>query len=442
MNARMALLLLSGALASGHLATNHARAADPTAPPGQPAPPAVFAPGKPCTVTPNTPATTGCAPSCGSPSCAPSCATSSCCASPCCSQNRGGGWAVEVDAAFLLWWVKSNPTPPLTTVSDAVDLGVLGAPTTGIALGNSGYSSNPVAGGRFAARVLANESLGIQVGGFLLENSSVHRSVTGNPVIALPFVDPAGGNAALVLQAPGSATGGVALSIGSHLWGLDASGLARARLSDALEIDLLAGFRFVQLSESLALGTTTTTAVPGFFDGTVTPAGSTYLGIDRFGTRNNFYGGQVGARAVATFGYVTAQATASVALGSTHQSVNVAGLTTLLAPGEAPAFAPGNLYTQQTNIGKTSRDTFGVIPQVGIALGVQVLDWARVTVGYDFLYWNDVARPGSQIDRTVNPSLPPILDDGTRLGPARPAPLLVGSDYWAQGLTFGLELAF
>ena len=52
-------------------------------------------------------------------------------------------------------------------------------------------------------------------------------------------------------------------------------------------------------------------------------------------------------------------------------------------------------------------------------------------------------RPaGDQIDRQVNPALPPILSDGTALGASRPAPRLTSNDFWAQGLTLGVQLAY
>jgi hypothetical protein len=49
-----------------------------------------------------------------------------------------------------------------------------------------------------------------------------------------------------------------------------------------------------------------------------------------------------------------------------------------------------------------------------------------------------VVRPGDQIDLDINenllpPQMPPIT------GPQRPAFSFVETDYWAQGLRFGLD---
>jgi hypothetical protein len=61
------------------------------------------------------------------------------------------------------------------------------------------------------------------------------------------------------------------------------------------------------------------------------------------------------------------------------------------------------------------------------------------------MYWNDVVRPGNQVDRSVNLTQNVVLDPngvGTQVGPAQPAPLFDRSAFWAQGLTFGLEVQF
>jgi hypothetical protein len=61
-------------------------------------------------------------------------------------------------------------------------------------------------------------------------------------------------------------------------------------------------------------------------------------------------------------------------------------------------------------------------------------------VGYNFLYWSNVIRPGNQVDRVINPNLlPPANGLG---GPNRPTFEFHGSDFWAQGVSFGLEFRY
>jgi hypothetical protein len=50
-----------------------------------------------------------------------------------------------------------------------------------------------------------------------------------------------------------------------------------------------------------------------------------------------------------------------------------------------------------------------------------------------------VARPGDQIDVALNPLQ---LTPGPFIGPERPAFEFRDSDFWAQGLNFGLEYTF
>ncbi len=68
--------------------------------------------------------------------------------------------------------------------------------------------------------------------------------------------------------------------------------------------------------------------------------------------------------------------------------------------------------------------------------------WASFVVGYSFLYVSSVARPGDQIDRVINPNTSPAIGSnfsGAVSSPPHPALNVQSSDFWAQGLNFGLE---
>ena len=62
----------------------------------------------------------------------------------------------------------------------------------------------------------------------------------------------------------------------------------------------------------------------------------------------------------------------------------------------------GGVLTQTSNIGRYYRNPFAVVPEVTISLGVQFAPWLRGTIGYNILYWSNVARPGNQIDLVVD----------------------------------------
>jgi Putative beta barrel porin-7 (BBP7) len=59
------------------------------------------------------------------------------------------------------------------------------------------------------------------------------------------------------------------------------------------------------------------------------------------------------------------------------------------------------------------------------------------------MYLSSVVRPGDQVDRTVNvANVPTSLAFGLPGGPASPAPQFVRTDFWAQGVTFGVLFKF
>ena len=107
----------------------------------------------------------------------------------------------------------------------------------------------------------------------------------------------------------------------------------------------------------------------------------------------------------------------------------------------------GGLLAEPSNIGIRSQDRFAVIPEMGVKLGYNFTPNIKAFVGYTFMYVSNVARPGDQIDRTVNISQQPILLGTTAVNPplvgaARPFPLFQTTDFWAQGVNFGLEIQY
>ena len=80
---------------------------------------------------------------------------------------------------------------------------------------------------------------------------------------------------------------------------------------------------------------------------------------DRFETRNQIFGGQLGAQAEMHFGQFFVNVTGKVLLGDNHESIDVQGTTTITPPpGVAFPFLPpvkpvnvGGFFAQGTNIG-------------------------------------------------------------------------------------------
>jgi hypothetical protein len=165
---------------------------------------------------------------------------------------------------------------------------------------------------------------------------------------------------------------------------------------------------------------------------------------DNFSVKNQFYGGQLGLVGELHCGRWSFDWFTKVALGNTTQTVDINGAQTLVVAGVPAASAASGLLAQGTNSGHFTNNTFSVVPEVGINLGWQATQHLKLYCGYNFLYWTDVLRVGDQVDTTLNvPSRPgPLLLQRQPANPARPAVLFNNSDFWAQGVNFGLQFTW
>jgi hypothetical protein len=274
---------------------------------------------------------------------------------------------------------------------------------------------------RIGAWLYGDHILGVEASGFLLERNGFQQAVrsdaNGNPTLTRPFIDAVSGMpSALMISAPGIQSGSLRVASHSRTWGVEANLRTNVAHEEGLEVDLLGGIRYLGLDEGLTITQDMTVIVDG-------PPFPTLLLRDRFYTRNQFYGGQLGAEATYHLGKLSLGLAGKVALGGTEHDISV---------------GQGGLFVLSSNVGHHSHADFSVVPQVGLQVGYQVTPCLRVFLGYDFLYWSSVARPGEQIDTTINVS----QAFGPLIGPARPAVPFHTTDFCAQGLSCGLELRF
>jgi hypothetical protein len=373
-----------------------------------------------------------------------------------------------------MWWVKGQTLSPLVTtttnpdVTDANGNNVaagLGREGTIVLLGpgGSGIDYGVLSGGRLTIGGWLDNAgtVGLEGRGFLMQTGSFHRTfssdVNGSPVIGLPIFDVSGlyggGQNAIVASFPASQSlpaifrGGETVISHTRLLGAEANGICCFFRSDNLEIGLLGGFRFADLREDLSVIGQSSNILPSgagggvaflnnFYDGTVTST-------DIFRARNQFYGGQIGARAEATFGKAFVNVTGKLALGGTHQSTDIVGFSQLQTSTINASTAVGGTYAVASNMGRRTNDEFSVIPEVELRLGYNITSCLRGFVGYNFMYWSNVARPGAMIDHNVDvrqvPTLPTFDPNFRGL---QPGPLTGNTGFWAQGINFGMELRF
>ena len=203
-------------------------------------------------------------------------------------------------------------------------------------------------------------------------------------------------------------------------------------------LDLVLGYRYLGVFDEVSFeqDSTARAARPGVPFATRTQV------LDRFNTENNFHGAVLGLDSERKFGYWFIGARGTVAIGGVQQVAIIDGRT-VITPASGPVSATfQGLYTQSTNIGTFAHNWFAVVPEVSIRAGVQFSESARFYVGYNWLYLSTVARAGDQIDTRVNPNFLPA-NGATGIGPQLPGfQRLMKTDFWMQGLSFGMDVRF
>ncbi len=345
--------------------------------------------------------------------------------------------------------------PPLVTTSPADtpqnQAGVLGQPGTQILYGGRDVLDGQFDGGRlrFGLWLDRCHTWGIGAEYFQIgnESDSFSATSTGNPILARPFFNTQTGLQDSELVAyPDVISGTVGVVAESELIGAGVhfrylrccdEGCSKWLFCGCPEhfcsrSEALYGWRYLQLSESVQITENLVSTLPdepGSFDI-----------LDRFQTRNTFNGFDIGWLYRRTRDCWTFDTLIRLGIGNTHQTVRINGRTTIDSTLQDPQVQtfPGGLLTQTSNIGTYSDDQFAVVPEFNANVGYQLTDHLRVMLGYTFIYWSNVVRPGHQIDLDVNPDLiPPPADPLT--GVQRPAFAFDTTDYWVQGINLGFE---
>jgi hypothetical protein len=344
----------------------------------------------------------------------------------------------------LAWWTKGQPlsVPVLTTgpASQGTLAGNLGVPGTTAIRSPLDYDVSGgvrISGGAWLDLFDLGNVFGFDASVFWLDRQSagfgvVDPSGAGNLVINEPL---AGANFSTQISAPGQATGAAFVSTTSEFGGFDVNFLWNLHRDECWSFTLLGGFRYLWLDETLVVGSNSTFLTTMTFTDTsgntlvTAPTGSGASVLDFFGTRNQFYGGQVGGRFEGRWGRWYLGAVGKVAIGATHETITAWGNTLVTPVNAAPVPLSGGNFVGPTNAGRYWSDHFAVAPEFQINLGYQLTPHIRALVGYNFLFLSSVARPGNQVDNVYD-------------GVTRPAVPMASSTFWAQGLTFSLQFNY
>jgi hypothetical protein len=352
---------------------------------------------------------------------------------------------VRPEIAYL--WFAAAKVPPLAQATNGTVL-----------LGGGTENFNGAFAGilHFGAWINDRHTMGVYAGGMMSDKRSVENTLAsdqfGNPGISRPFVNALTGlpDTVVVSGTNGTriATGSLASTVSARIDGIDAGLVWNVIHCPNESINFTFGYRYVDLDEQLAIFQATQYPAGGPVFGGIHPAAGlgplTGLGItDRFRTRNQFQGAEFGLDGEWNFGPVFVELVPKVAFGTNRQTTDVDGATNFIGQSGTTLTLPGGLYSVGDLYGHNFIDRFAVLADVTGRVGLQLTACARVTVGYNFLYLNNVARPGLEIQPVINPRVIPSSPAfGSTSGPLAPQRAYDRTDYVAHGVNVGFEVRY
>ena len=384
------------------------------------------------------------------PSCSTCGNTSGKCTDPGCdgTQIKGPKDPVWISFTQLLLWFQPSRSPfPLAT-------GVAGQTLLDGQSELGMYKAFQVDGGMWLDK---EHTLGVGMGLLISEHRSAFQTVGSGPggvTIRRPYTDAVTGAPTSVLVSNADGANGITPFAGSIATAVTARiasadiGLRRNIInSEHYRLNLLFGFRYFDLDESLTVYQTSmpTTAIPAAGPRNMIPAGSTIQLMDRSYTRNQFYGGELGGQFEYHHGLFFVGVSPRLAFGPTHQITQISGQTQITGP--APQTLQGGLLAAgengDGNLNRFVTNRFTVMTQVGAEVGVQITKHLRTSIGYQFLYLNDAARPGAQLSQTINPRVIPISSAyGSLSGPRAPNVTFDREGFYAHGAAIKVMLTY
>lgn len=388
------------------------------------------------------------------------------CGPTCNPASRPGLYA---RADYLLWEFSGMDTPPLVTTNDLGNAPILGDPGTRV-LYQGELLGDTRNGARFTVGAWLDDRRDLAIEGDWMSLESVsdaysYNDPTGAGVIGRPFYNIAPIDAQDNLAGPaedvqiiafnGQAGGFLNVQARSSF---DAAGIrlrtgvccrdlcgspqmcgcgecmgggllsGRGGGSGISRIDFIVGYRYLSLEDQLAFNESVSF---------LSPSTGTVNVNEHFNTSNDFHGVDLGYVYDLQSRRWGLELTTKVAVGNTHQQVNIGGSNSVGA-GTALVTTPGGLLAQSSNIGSYSRDRFSAVPELAARLTYRMTPQLGLSVGYTLIYWANVIRPGDVIDYSVDGR----LASGALTTPtanSHPRFDWDETSLWAHGLNFGLD---
>jgi hypothetical protein len=177
----------------------------------------------------------------------------------------------------------------------------------------------------------------------------------------------------------------------------------------------LLGFRYFQFNESLGVnsiydisqvqGTPSPDSIQRLRSNFSQYQSITSISSDNIKVYNNFLGPQIGINSNYNFKRFTFDCNGKLGIGVQHQVVTINSSTTqtfavnngdgTTSTPQIQKYAAGLLFSPY-DVGRHSRNQFGLIPELNLKLGYRLFDRLKITAGYDFLMMANVLRASNQ----------------------------------------------
>ncbi|WP_461508756.1 BBP7 family outer membrane beta-barrel protein [Rhodopirellula baltica] len=353
-------------------------------------------------------------------------------------------------AEALLWFTQARSSTPLITSAETGDRPELDSPdgpVTTIFGGDEAIGGDLSAGFRIDIGKNLSDDFGVG-GRFWWLSESSESASSGGIVdgtansIGRPFFDTNIPSDNSILIAGSGVTGSEdfegSFSAESSLDIYAAEAYARMKMlsGSGFRTDLIGGFSHFGIDDTLTINSTsiqTSAGPPG-------AANDRTVLFDNIQTENRFYGGQIGFESQINRGKWSFKTLTKVHLGNMEQIYRGTGLRTFTDGGGSTDSTNGGVLALGDTFNTTAldEDKFTFAPEANVKLAYQFRPNVSMSVGYSFIYWDDVLLSGDNINNVYNGDAITFPQ-----GPlAQPASERKDSSLYTHGIDLGCVIDF
>ena len=331
---------------------------------------------------------------------------------------------------FLPTLVTTSVGDPLPAVDQA---GLIGNANTRSLFGGREVVAGGSAGIRYEVGLWMDES---ESRGFLVrfldsgeKDVNLQTDGTRQAVIARNFLDvgPPREQSVVSIAYPNQTSGSISANLSTNTRAGDLL-LRQVLCQDHLvRCDWLMGYQTARLSESLDIVTNTTN---------LSAPNPILDQEDHFRIRSQFHGATFGVGGEAREGNWFFGGLFKLGLGNMERRIDISGLSRTTVGADVSTQNQG-LLARQTNIGTYRRETFVMVPELGLHVGYRLTHQLDLTLGYSMLRLPKVGRVSDTLDRELASNVSNPL-----VGEVRPIFTMPESNFTLHSLNLGLQWAY